>query len=292
MGLRLNSIRVMLEAKASGVDFTRTLTLGRQFFNCNPAIYSGLLSRYCLPETQASEFAEPFLKALGAKEVRAIDYSDYEGAEIIHDLNNPVPPDLREQFDTVFDTGSLEHVFNFPVSIKNCMDMVKVGGHLTLFFPMNNFCGHGFYQFSPELFFRTLSTENGFEIENAIAFEDHDDAEYFQVLDPATSPPKGKPTSRYPIVMFVQARKLRSVSTLVTPQQSQYAEAWTESAKPSRGTEGAGVRRIISTKLPHLANAIRSWQRRRRSDKSPILGSSGFRPLGREPIGGSQSRDA
>ena len=41
--------------------------------------------------------------------------------------------------------------------------MVKLGGHFIGVYPIDNFCGHGFYQFLPELFFRCFSQENGFE---------------------------------------------------------------------------------------------------------------------------------
>jgi len=34
--------------------------------------------------------------------------------------------------------------------------------------PASNLCGHGFYQFSPELFYRALNATNGFEVERMI----------------------------------------------------------------------------------------------------------------------------
>ncbi|MDR1149764.1 MAG: class I SAM-dependent methyltransferase, partial [Spirochaetaceae bacterium] len=84
-------------------------------------------------------------KHFGAVTVDSIDYSDYEGASIVHDMNLPVPGHLKEKYDCVWDGGALEHVFNYPTAIKNCMDMVKIGGHLILETPCNNQCGHGFY---------------------------------------------------------------------------------------------------------------------------------------------------
>ena len=53
------------------------------------------------------------------------------------------------------------------------MKMVKTGGHLMLFTPANNYFGHGFYQFSPELFYRVLSKENGFEVRRMVVLEDN-----------------------------------------------------------------------------------------------------------------------
>ena len=77
-------------------------------------------------------------------------------------MNLPIGDDLKRKFSVVIDGGTLEHVFNFPVAIKNCMQMLDVGGHFFVHTMANNFMGHGFYQFSPELFYRVFSPENGF----------------------------------------------------------------------------------------------------------------------------------
>jgi hypothetical protein len=55
------------------------------------------------------QFAEDILAPLGF-EVSSVDASDYEGATIVHDLNIPIPRELVEQFDIVWDGGTLEHV--------------------------------------------------------------------------------------------------------------------------------------------------------------------------------------
>ena len=55
-----------------------------------------------------------FFNKLGFKTVTSLDYSDYEGADLIHDLNNPIPDSLHDKFDFVYDGGTLEHVFDFP----------------------------------------------------------------------------------------------------------------------------------------------------------------------------------
>jgi hypothetical protein len=44
------------------------------------------------------------------------------------------------------------------------MDLLKVGGTFVASTPANYFMGHGFYQFSPELFFRLFCPENGFRL--------------------------------------------------------------------------------------------------------------------------------
>jgi len=57
------------------------------------------------------------------------------------------------------------------VAISNCMQMVRKGGSLFLFTMADNHVGHGFYQFSPELFFRIFRKENGFQIQDVILAE-------------------------------------------------------------------------------------------------------------------------
>ncbi len=98
---------------------------------------------------------------MGATRIESIDKADYEEATILHDMNQPVPDQLKGSFSLVFESGTLEHVFNFPQSIKNCMEMVRVGGHFVGITIANNLMGHGFYQFSPELYYRVLSPEMG-----------------------------------------------------------------------------------------------------------------------------------
>jgi hypothetical protein len=43
-----------------------------------------------------------------------------------------------------------------------------VGGHFVIITPANAHCGHGFYQFSPELFYSALCAENGFWVERLL----------------------------------------------------------------------------------------------------------------------------
>ncbi|GHV03646.1 hypothetical protein AGMMS50229_03290 [Campylobacterota bacterium] len=49
------------------------------------------------------------------------------------------------------------------------MELVKTGGHLILGTPIDNYYGHGFYQFSPELFFSLLDRDNGFDRTNGLS---------------------------------------------------------------------------------------------------------------------------
>jgi hypothetical protein len=48
------------------------------------------------------------------------------------------------------------------------MNVVSIGRHFVAVTTANNFMGNGFYQFGPELYYRILSEENGFLVEEMI----------------------------------------------------------------------------------------------------------------------------
>src|SRR3954470_9009219 len=184
MGLVSNFVRFLIEARKSGVQFDETLTLGRQHMTLSLEHAVALLREYDLwppPGGEATFLSElqkakwrfdVFARALGARNVSSMDVSDYEQATVMHDLNLPVPPELHERYDIVIDGGTLEHVFHVPIAMENCMRMAKIGGHVIIITNVNNLVGHGFYQFSPEFFFRAFSRENGFEVQRMVALED------------------------------------------------------------------------------------------------------------------------
>lgn len=92
-------------------------------------------------------------KRLGFTEVEALDCSDFEGANIIHDLNTPdIPTELMRQFDVVIDHGTLEHVFHLPNALHAVFQLLKVGGRAITSSPSSGFFDHGFYMLQPTLF--------------------------------------------------------------------------------------------------------------------------------------------
>jgi hypothetical protein len=233
MGLDINAVQFLIAARKRGVRFDEVLTLGRQDLNVYPAKMVKVLERAGLPGTafqagsKETQYAEPLFHALGAGKASALDASDFEGAEFVHDLNKPVRPDLHERFDVVYDGGTLEHVFNFPVALQSCMEMVKVGGRLMIHSIANNWCGHGFYQFSPELFYRAFSPENGFEVERMIVHAVGPYGRWFEVVDPNAIRARVECLTFYPLHLLVQARRTKAVPIFaIAPQQSDYSPRW------------------------------------------------------------------
>src|SRR5262245_58444774 len=53
-----------------------------------------------------------FFRLFCDAEVLAVDVSDFEGAEIVHDMSTPLAQDLEDKFDFVFDGSSLDNIFD------------------------------------------------------------------------------------------------------------------------------------------------------------------------------------
>ena len=94
-----------------------------------------------------------FFKSIGFQSVESCDVSDYEGTKHVLDLNLPVPMDFYDSYDVIVDGGTLEHIFNIPQVLENIFNMLKTGGRIIHLTPTSNFVDHGFYMFSPTLFF-------------------------------------------------------------------------------------------------------------------------------------------
>ena len=242
MGIITCRARMMLEAKKDGTSFSSTLTLGRQKCNMTIGELAKLRKTYEIFESsdrndnlEYRSYADQFFyHYLDVDKLRVLDFSAYEEADIIHDMNYPVPDEFEGSFDVVVDGGTLEHIFNFPKAIENCMKMLRIGGSLFIFSMANNHCGHGFYQFSPELFFRIFQAENGFETKSVILVKHPFPGSElsrkqicFQVKDPATLGRRSTLVTRSPLGIMVHAVKIDGKSVLEQyPQQSDYTSTW------------------------------------------------------------------
>lgn len=236
---------MLLDAHRSGTPMDHLLMIGHQslFLHASELRQLRKLCPRALANYKWGEYADRFVReCLGVREVTTLDYSAYEGADILHDLNQAVGDELRNRFDVVVEAGSLEHIFNFPVAIGNLMAMTRLGGIASVSTASNNFCGHGFYQFSPELIFRVFTPENGFELGKVFALE----ARYpgvelvpmgkvFEVSDPIKVGNRVGLMSKHPVMLLFHARKLADVPLFTrAPLQSDYCAAWRSHPTPAR----------------------------------------------------------
>src|SRR3989338_8219287 len=270
MALDLESAKFIADAADKGASFDKCLTIGRQvimlsqkelnFLKKRSRILkkSGIMNSESMPR-----YSDDFFKALGAKEVDSLDASDYEGASIIFDLNQPLKGQ-KKQFDIVFDGGSLEHIFNIPVVMENYIKLVKTGGRFIGHIPANNYLGHGFYQFSPEFFFKVFSQENGFSIEQLVLIEYSPIKKLFVVKDPRMSQSSAHTMNKYHLYIYIQARKNKEVKCFKKwPTQQVYNKMWGQKRNQDPHTSvfkkvGSRIKQKMLNHVPFLARSIDS----------------------------------
>jgi hypothetical protein len=93
-------------------------------------------------------------------------------------------------------------------------------------------CGHGFYQFSPEFFYRVFDPVNGFETREVVLIESpllsvgrSRHSRYFHANNPAEVGKRIQLVNCRPTMIFVQATKISDQPHFSTPPlQSDYAD--------------------------------------------------------------------
>ncbi len=221
---------LMSSRKKYNLNLDKLVMIGRQNLHLSSQQLSTCFERFDYKAdaqqilNQHQTFAEGLFETMGAIQVDAVDASDYEDATIIHDMNVPIDATHKNKYDAVVDSGTLEHVFNFPIALKNCMQMTKEGGHFMGIYPCNNFFGHGFYQFSSELFYRTLNEENGFKILDMVIFVDEPNTQFYSIPDTSEQYTRIQYTNSKPVYIYVVAQKIKEAEIFTAnPQQMDYA---------------------------------------------------------------------
>ncbi len=259
MGVNYESARLLIHARSMGISFGRTLTLGRQNLFATAWDLVDMLKasgdNVTLAEVEAFKrasdgYCEGFFKHLGATVVESMDAADYEGATHIHDLNEPFPVEWHQCYDTVYDGGTLEHVFNFPTAIRNSMEALALGGHFICKTPVNNQMGHGFFQFSPELYYQVFSPQNGFEVRFLALSENYPPYDWHVAANPSDVRDRVLLTNFRETHMVVIARRTAIVPIFAqTPQQSDYQAAWGSGSKCDSGLGDLGSQTSLSRRL-------------------------------------------
>jgi SAM-dependent methyltransferase len=243
MGIDIHNLHFLAYAQDRGARFDRTVAIGRQAlfvedWELEAHRRARRLAPLAAPAPGAPRYFEPLLREwLGARDVESVDASPYEGASLVHDMNLPwpTPLDAARQFDAVLDFGCLEHVFDFPQAWRNCAALCRVGGHVLHALPANNLAGHGFYQFSPELFFNLYRPGRGFELVDLFFALRAERRYWWRVANPLQVKRRVNLRNSHEVYMLVLARKLgEAAETAPPPQQSDYAnDEWLQAAPPA-----------------------------------------------------------
>lgn len=235
MAFDANNSRFLLWLISKGEALGDTITIGRLGVFLPEGTFEADSTRFGITTPEGgwepilnAPFCDPILSALGANSVSALDFSDYEGANVIHDLNQPIPEELHEKYDLLFDSGSLEHVFNVPAALRNYVHLVREGGLLVLDLPVDGCSGHGFFQFSPELFYRYFTSAVGCRVEAMFCVENLPGSTWYRIPDPATINRRVEIDSVLPIHLLVVVRRVEVVDSVSAhhPSQTDYEISW------------------------------------------------------------------
>lgn len=284
MGIGRGAYRLLLEEKKRGAfSGGSVLQLGRQCILFD----AQLLQKYALLHQVPLRKIEPQLsfdshyrklgfiddhtlfKSLGFQEVKSLDFSNFEGADLVWDLNQTIPEEYWGKFDLIYDGGTAEHVFHFPQVLKNIHLLLKEGGIVIHVSPSHNHVDHGFYMFSPQVYSEYYRS-NRYSILTSHFFEyspDHQKpwtiyAYEPGVLDQLAYGGFGKKM----VAIHLVAKKTAESTSGVSPNQGGYLSAWAASAKPVEKNKrvdpitrlGISLRKKIRRRMPlwikwHLA---------------------------------------
>jgi hypothetical protein len=164
-------------------------------------------------------------RLLGIDSLRALDVSAYEGAEIIHDLNRPVPESLKGIADIVIDGSTLDNTFNAAQALMNFGEILRPGGRL---FAVNAFSSHNAaYALLPPITWLDYFVYNGFadcQIYIIVGTRGGPSNAFYMDLDAVYEQRRhmGRFASSYPLACFVFAEKGAHSTAGKTPIQQDY----------------------------------------------------------------------
>ena len=188
--------------------------------------------------------------------VHALDLSDFEGADIVHDLNVPVDEGLVEKFDLIFDGGTIEHVFSLKDSLFNTARLCKVGGVVVHISPADSL-GHGLINLSAGLY-RDFYAANGFDEVSVgymgLPMDARRVGQYFLEFTPEELDFSLRP--RYSTAVFSIFRKAEA-KELVVPQQGFYTRLWEKPSSNAKHPQWGGkLRSIVPDWTQRLAYSV------------------------------------
>ena len=232
MGISINIATHMARCAPFVQGKTDGIMLGRQKMHFRPNWGKRLVRNLAGIGILASEedlfqedgFCESFLAAIGWPALKSLDFSDIEGAEYIHDLSEPIGPDLRHKFDLIYDGGTTEHVFDIATSFRNIHHMLKDDGVFMSCVGGDGWFGHGFYQVGPDIPWRYWGATLGYEVLGVWTFPRGKDQAPLEIPDPTRQPRGAHQLFDLPQFLFYAVRKRGEQDSYPPTIQSHYVD--------------------------------------------------------------------
>jgi len=177
MGINKQTLEVLLNENQHKNITGTFLCTGRHTVNIDKFTIINLFNKYHLPTEKVEFYYEKqcfdnitrhcnsslldsdLLSSFCNAEYHCLDRSEYEGANIIHDMNTPVPDSLHGKYDFIYNGSCMDNMFNPASFIFNTSKMLKEGGRI-----LHIECATGvsgaYLMFSPEWFFSYYAINN------------------------------------------------------------------------------------------------------------------------------------
>ena len=169
-----------------------------------------------------------FMKSLGVNTFHALDVTDYEGADIVWDLGEPIPEKYYGKYDFIYNGSCLDNMFNPGVALMNLSKLLKPQGRM-----INIECASSWNDpyiiFSPGWFY-DFYVSNNYKYSDIYLISYQDNNEFFYgpwemqfVNVPAN--PNGAPPEvprGIHLALLTIAEKGDSSTDTVQPVQAQY----------------------------------------------------------------------
>lgn len=169
MGLPSPLINFFLKENQHRLINGKILTLGRQTILCSPKNLNRKLKDFNLKwnpsqaeidtsttfsNNSKNDFVSDrsFFESFGVKNIDVLDVTNYEGANIIHDMSMPVPEKYKNKWDFIFNGSILDNMFDPAQAMRNISEMLSESGRV-LHIEMASNLAFEYLMFSVDWFF-------------------------------------------------------------------------------------------------------------------------------------------
>ena len=167
-----------------------------------------------------------FFGLLGIEKVNVMDVSDYEGADIIHDLNKPIPPSLEGQFDFIIDGGTFDHLIDLRMAFENVVKLLTPQGRVFQWNAASNFIGAAYMSLGPDLFYDYYTLNKFADCKVYVAaIDDMGQGELWDLYEFTENKGYGHFYSKQILLTIVMAEKGKESTYGNIPIQAQYRDS-------------------------------------------------------------------